>query len=85
MKALFLAGIAAALSVGPALAHQNDAADQPAMEKKICRSERPTGSYFTKRTCHTREEWKAIDATNASDARLMRDRVGQPTGNGRPQ
>jgi len=85
MKAVFLAGMAAALIAGPALAGQKDAPDQPAKEKKICRSERPTGSYITKRTCHTREEWKTIDAANADEARLMRDRVGQPSGNGRPQ
>ena len=85
MKALFLAGITAALIVGPALAHQDDAADQPAKEKKICRSERPTGSYFTKRTCHTRAEWKAIDAVNAGDTQMMRERIEQSNGNGRPQ
>ena len=84
MRVLSLTVLAAALLTTPALASQLDKTGEPAKEKKVCRSEMPTGSYITKRTCHTADEWKAIDNANANTTRAMRDRVGQPTGNGRP-
>jgi hypothetical protein len=34
--------------------------------KPICRTEATTGSRFTTRTCHSKEEWTAIDAANAA-------------------
>jgi hypothetical protein len=36
--------------------------------KPICRKEDVTGSFFPARTCHTKEEWAAIDAANAKNA-----------------
>jgi hypothetical protein len=54
-----LAGLAALPS--PALATDNQLAD---LDKKICRSDVPTGSHFPKRVCHTRAEWKTVDAEN---------------------
>jgi hypothetical protein len=41
--------------------------------KPICRSEDTTGSMFPTRTCHTKEEWTAIDAANAANAERMRN------------
>ena len=38
----------------------------PKVEKPICRRETPTGSTLQQRICHTRAEWAAIDAANAS-------------------
>lgn len=37
----------------------------PVKEKRICRSEVPTGSTLPKHTCHTKSEWAQIDAANA--------------------
>lgn len=41
--------------------------------KPICRSENTTGSMFPTRTCHTKEEWAAIDAANAANAERMQN------------
>jgi hypothetical protein len=53
------------------------AAPPPPAEKKVCRSERTTGSNLPgKRTCRTRAQWDAIDrAANAagSDSRKSLD------------
>lgn len=65
--------VAGTLLTTPALAGQQDA--KPVKEKKICRSEQTTGSYFAKRTCHTRDEWKAIDAANTDNAHAALDRA----------
>lgn len=73
MRAVMTIGLAALLT-SPALAGgQQDDAPKPPKEKKICRSEQTTGSYFAKRTCHTREEWKAIDSSNGDDAHVVLD------------
>ena len=37
--------------------------------KQICRQEQQTGSNFSKRVCHTAEEWKAM----ADEARKQSD------------
>jgi hypothetical protein len=51
----------------PALA--KDKADKPAdPDKKVCRSLEQVGTMFSKRICHTAEEWKAIDGANAKSA-----------------
>lgn len=60
--------IAGALLAAPSFASQSNKDDQPAKPKKVCRSEQPTGSFIAKRTCHTAEEWKAIDAANGQNA-----------------
>lgn len=41
--------------------------------KAICRSEDTTGSLFPTRTCHSKEEWSAIDAANAANAERIRN------------
>ncbi|MGN6620693.1 MAG: hypothetical protein ACTHKR_06490 [Sphingomonas sp.] len=68
-----------ALLTSPAVAGQQDKDAKPPKEKKICRSEQTTGSYLPKRTCHTAEEWKAIDGTNADDARATLDQAQRQT------
>lgn len=83
MRAVMTIALAALLT-SPALAGQQQEKDpKPPKEKKICRSDTPTGSFIAKRTCHTAAEWQAIDGTNAGNARAMLDHVGQPTGNGK--
>ena len=39
--------------------------------KSICRSANTTGSMFPTRTCHSKEEWSAIDAANAANTERM--------------
>ena len=59
------------LSSTPALAKDDKAADP---DKKSCRRIDTTGSILGgKLTCHTKEEWKQIDAANARSADNMRD------------
>jgi hypothetical protein len=73
--ALLLApGVAAAQAIEPAAAPQATSTP-PAVKTKppkpICRKEDVTGSFFPARTCHTKEEWAAIDAANAQNAERM--------------
>jgi hypothetical protein len=49
--------------------------------KPVCRTESVTGSMFPARTCHSGEEWKAIDSARAADADQMSH---SRTGGGRP-
>ena len=44
-------------------------------DKKVCRSEVPTGSRFPVRLCHTAAEWAKIDGANGSAARTTLDRT----------
>ena len=49
----------------------------PAPEKPICRRETMTSSNLTKRICHTRAEWAAINAGNAANTdAVLRARQG---------
>lgn len=59
----------AAQALGPA-----DPAPDAAKEKKICRSEEVTGSIFTKRVCHTKAEWVALEAERERGAAALRNR-----------
>jgi hypothetical protein len=43
--------------------------------KRICRSDVPTGSRMSKSVCHTAAEWAQIDADNAATAQTMQDRT----------
>jgi hypothetical protein len=44
-------------------------------EKKTCRREEDLGTIISKRVCHTKAEWSAIDAQNARNAeRFSNDR-----------
>jgi len=56
----------------PVLAMQSAPA-KPAVEKKICKSEIPTGSIMPKRICHTRDEWAQIEGRSRSDLDRARD------------
>lgn len=59
MIAFVLSGaLAAALQAAPAPA--------PVVEKPVCRRETPTGSNMSRRVCHTKAEWNAIDVANAA-------------------
>ncbi|TXC71252.1 hypothetical protein FSB78_10060 [Sphingomonas ginsenosidivorax] len=73
--ALLLApGVAAAQAIEP-VAAPPATSTQPAVKAKppkpLCRKEDVTGSFFPARTCHTKEEWAAIDAANAQNAERM--------------
>ena len=67
--ALTLCGLALA---APAVAKDKKLIDP---DKKVCRSEVPTGSRFPVRLCHTAAEWAQIDGTNGSAARTTLDRT----------
>lgn len=74
-------------SAGGAQAQDNAAAAAPAAaaEKKVCRSETPTGSMMARRICRTRAEWAALAAADRTNVDHLRDRVtttaGNPVGN----
>jgi hypothetical protein len=52
------------------------------VEKPVCRNEVPTGSTLPKRICHTKAQWAAIGAANASQIETVRQRRGgTPPGN----
>ena len=61
------------------------AADTPAppppKERKICRSEAPTGSIMVRRVCRTKAEWDAINERSAQnvDTFKLRRGSGVPT------
>jgi len=57
---------------GPATAAAPAAKEDP--NKKICKRQQVTGSYFMTRECHTKAEWDLM-AENARSA-LMRQRSG---------
>jgi hypothetical protein len=48
------------------------AAAQPEKAKQVCRQQSQTGSNFSKRVCHTAEEWKQISAAAKSDTDALR-------------
>lgn len=73
MKAFMVVALAITSSVAfaqtSAPSDSTATSDAPATvkpQKPICRSETTTGSRFTTRTCHSKEEWTAIDAANAA-------------------
>lgn len=86
MRLLFLATFC--LVASPALALQTapssapaataSAADAPAAEKPVCRRMQVTGSNMPKRECHSRAEWKRIDAQQ--DPSSVRAFQNRPTG-----
>ena len=43
----------------------------PKPAKPVCRKAPVTGSNFSTRTCHSKEEWAAIDAANGANAERM--------------
>lgn len=68
---VFTPGLAVAQTTGAGAANSPTPTTPSAKTKPpkpICRKEDVTGSFFPARTCHTREEWAAIDAANAKNA-----------------
>jgi predicted secreted protein len=55
------AALSAMIVATPALAKDKKPLDP---NKRICRSEVPTGSMMSKSVCHTRAEWQSIDDQN---------------------
>jgi hypothetical protein len=58
--------IAFVLSAVLAAALQAAPAPAPVVEKPVCRRETPTGSIMSRRVCHTKAVWNAIDVANAA-------------------
>jgi hypothetical protein len=56
--------LAAALQGMPVSAAQTPPATTAVDKRKVCRSNVPTGSHFAKRICHTKADWRAVDAEN---------------------
>ena len=79
MRKLMMLG---ALCAVPALLHAPAASApatvKPAKEKKVCRTEIPTGSIMMRTKCGTAQEWADYDAANKRGAEhaLGRDGVG---------
>ncbi|MDQ0836966.1 hypothetical protein [Sphingomonas faeni] len=78
MKVLIAATLIMASSAGatqtaapPVPADATAPAAKSKPPKPVCRSEDKTGSMFPTRTCHSKEEWTAIDAANASNVERM--------------
>jgi hypothetical protein len=69
--ALVLISGAASAQTAPAVPSDGAAAVKVKPPKPMCRSEDVTGSFFQQRTCHSKEEWAAIDAVNAANAERM--------------
>ncbi|TXC71506.1 hypothetical protein FSB78_11545 [Sphingomonas ginsenosidivorax] len=47
--------------------------EQPAKEKKTCRSMTATGSFMATRVCNTAAAWRAFDGYTADGAQQTRD------------
>src|SRR5688500_14607561 len=76
-----LVGVAL-VATGTAALPQDAAPPAPAeqvKEKKICRSETPTGSVMAKRVCRTKAEWARLAEQNERENQRFRDR---PSGTG---
>ena len=48
--------------------------------KKVCRSEIPTGSMMAKSTCHTAAQWQTIDQENHDASESAMSRASSGTG-----
>lgn len=75
MRFKMLALAAAVSFTMPAVAQTVDSATPaPKKEKKVCRRLDQTGSILGSRpTCHTKDEWAAIDAANGRNAGKLMD------------
>ena len=64
MKSLFIASVMAMAVSGPAASAQEaQDAPEPPREKKICRTERATGSLTRRtRTCLTEAQWRELNS-----------------------
>jgi hypothetical protein len=63
-------------------ADQAPVAPSPEPEKQSCRREVVTGSNLSKRICHSKDEWKALDQARRAAADRERA-VGGGMGRGR--
>jgi hypothetical protein len=62
-KSMMAAGLAALVAAAPAQASDENVEEKSAKEKKICRTEKVTGSLARKRrTCMTQKEWDELAA-----------------------
>jgi hypothetical protein len=74
MAVVLMLGSSAGLAQTAAPSITTDVTASPAKAKPpkpICRSANTTGSMFPTRTCHSKEEWSAIDAANAANTERM--------------
>ncbi len=62
------AGLAQSTATGTPV---GTAAATPKPDKPVCRRAPVTGSNFMTRTCHSKDEWAAIDAANGANAERM--------------
>jgi hypothetical protein len=71
--ALFLGSSAGATQIAAPLTPADAAPPTAKVKppKPICRSEDKTGSMFPVKTCHSKEEWAAIDVANAANVERM--------------
>jgi len=64
-------GLAVLLATAPvatfAMGSDKSSVDKPDGEKMICKREVATGSIMSRRICHTRAEWKAIEDQGKAD------------------
>jgi len=75
MKTLGIVAAAMLMTATGAAAEEPQAEEKPAKEKKICRTEKMTGSLTrVRRTCLTQREWDQLAAgTRRNVDRLTRD------------
>lgn len=66
IRALSLAMILAGTSVAASAAEQ-EAPEKPKSEKQVCKYETATGSFMSRRICHTKAEWEAIAKQSQDD------------------
>jgi hypothetical protein len=79
MKRLILAAAVLAASTGLSAAAQEAAREEPKKEKKICRSEKVTGSLTrVNRICLTQAQWDEL----AARTRRGLDEMGRAAGGG---
>ncbi|WP_267389383.1 hypothetical protein [Sphingomonas sp. GC_Shp_3] len=74
MSLVTAAALSAMIVAAPGLAKDKKPMDP---NKRICRSEVPTGSMMSKSVCHTRAEWIMIDEQNqaATDSAIRSRRT----------
>lgn len=72
IRVIRILSVAALLVAVPAagLAEQSGT---PNLDKKICRNESVTGSIMSRRVCHTKAEWEALEAKGKADLERTRE------------
>jgi hypothetical protein len=82
MSVLFIAASLLAATTPDAAAAAAPVTPAPVKERKICHDEAETGSLISKRTCHTKAEWEAINKANERDVDAFRNKPMQSTARG---